>query len=172
MKDSQAENKDEQDPDAKKEAPPNGAKAEEDVDMSNDAEESKKNAGAEPGNLEGAQKGIQADGSGVTEDKIDMESAKDQEKVDKPQVETQKELGSGEQDKANLATAEGEGKWKTDGSATEAEGKLKEKDVANINDEELKNSGVTEISKKVEGEVIENGSHDSAAGKVKPSVTA
>ncbi|XP_031271905.1 methyl-CpG-binding domain-containing protein 11-like [Pistacia vera] len=170
VKESQAENKDEQDPDAKNEAPPNRAKAEEDVDMSNDAvEASKKNAGAEPGNLQGAQNGIQDDGLGVTEDKIDMESAKDQEKVGKPQVETQKELRSGEQDKANLATAEGKGKQKTDGSSPEAEGELKEKDAANINDEELNKSGVSEISKKVE-EVIENGSHDSA--KVKPSVTA
>ncbi|XP_044472177.1 methyl-CpG-binding domain-containing protein 10-like isoform X2 [Mangifera indica] len=115
LEESQAENKDEQDPDAKIEAlPPKGAKAEEVIDMPKNAEVSKKDAGAKP------------DVSEVTEHIIEMESAKDQEKVDKPQVETQQE---------NLNT-----------------------------------SGPNEISK-VE-EVIDNGCHNSDAGKLKPSVTA
>lgn len=167
VKESQAENKDEHDLDG---APPNGAKVEEDVDMSN-VEVSKKIDGAEPGNLVGAQNGIQADVAGVPEDNIEMENAKDQEKFSKPPVETQNELGSGEHDKANLA-AVGEGKQKTDGSAPEAEGEHKEKDASNIDDGGLNNSGFNEISKKVEGEVTKNGTQETDAGKIKPEVTA
>ncbi|KAL9443351.1 hypothetical protein AB3S75_016667 [Citrus x aurantiifolia] len=145
VKESRDENEVDQGPDAKTEAGPSGeAKVGEDANKSTDAEESKKTE-AEPGNLKETQDGTQADSSGVTQDKAGIEGAKNEEKVDQPQVETQKEFGSGEQDKADPAAAEEETKQKTNRSAPEAE-ELREKGAVNGSGEEL--NSVNQISRR------------------------
>ena len=165
VKESRDENEVDQGPDTKIEAGPSGeAKVGDDANKLTDAEESKKTK-AEPGNLKETQDGTQADSSGVTQDKTGIEGAKNEEKVDQPQVETHKEFGSGEQDKADPAAAEEETKQKTNRSAPEAE-ELKEKGAVNGGGEEF--NSVNQISKKVEVEAIENGSRGSDAGEVKP----
>lgn len=165
LKESLDENEGDQGPDTKTEDGPSGeAKVGEDAKKSTDGEESKKTR-AEPGNLRQTRDGTQADSSGVTPDKTGIESAEDEEKVDQPQVETEKEFGSGEQHKADPAAAEEETKQNTNRSAPEAE-ELKEKGAVNGGGEEL--NSVNQISKKVEGEAIENGIRGSDAGEVKP----
>ncbi|KAJ4708246.1 Methyl-CpG-binding domain-containing protein [Melia azedarach] len=167
VKESRDENEDEQDPDAKAVfAAPGEAKVGEDVNTSSDAEESKKSTKAEAGNLKEAQGGMQADSSGVTKDKTGVGSAKDQEKIDQPQVEMGKALGSGEQEKADPATSKVEGEQKTNKSAPEAE-ELRQKATVNGSGEELNSSGVNQSSKKG-AEVIENGIRGSDADEVKP----
>lgn len=162
LKESRDENEGDQGPDTKTEDGPSGeAKVGEDAKKSTDGEESKK---TKPGNLKETRDGTQADSSGVTPDKTGIESAKDEEKVDQPRVETEKEFGSGEQDKADPAPAEEETKQNTNRSAPEAE-ELKEKGAVNGSGEEL--NSVNQISK-VEGEAIENGSRGSDASEVKP----
>jgi len=96
-----------------------------------------------------------------------------QEKTLEPQAEAEKEDGSQQQEKTDTGAGderkyevEGEGKEKDNTSALESEGEIKDKSVTGNNDEH--NAGVHENSNKVEGEVIENGSHNSEAREVKP----
>ncbi|KAH7572418.1 hypothetical protein JRO89_XS04G0253800 [Xanthoceras sorbifolium] len=173
VNESQDQNEDEQVPDTKIEAALEESKDGKDVNISNDSDECKKIAEAEPGNLVVSQDGMQAGSSGVTPDKTEIEGATYQGKNDQSQVGTENELRK--QDIANTVTAEEkgyeverDGRQETNKSAPEAEEQRKKEEVANSNDEEHDSSGVSNISKKVEGEVTENGSHGSDAGEVKP----
>lgn len=154
-------------------APPKEGKVGQEVNIPNDAEESKKSAEAELEISKGTLGGKEVEVSEVTIDKNEkLEGANVQEKALEPQVEAEKEDGSRQQDKTDTAAgderkyeAEEEGKEKDNKSALESEGEIKEKSVTGNNDEH--NTGVHENSNKVEGEVIENGSHGEAR-EVKP----
>lgn len=163
-----------QDADTKTEAaPPKEGKVGQEVNIPNDAEESKKSAEAELEISKGTLGGKEVEVSEVTIDKNEkLEGANVQEKALEPQVEAEKEDGSRQQVKTDTAAgderkykAEEEGKEKDNTSALESEGEIKEKSVTGNNDEH--NTGVHENSNKVEGEVIENGSHGEAR-EVKP----
>jgi hypothetical protein len=163
-----------QDADTKTEAaPPKDGKVGE-VNIPNDAEESKKTAEAGLEISKGAVGGKEAEVSEVTQDeKEKLKGANAQEKALEPQVEAEKEDGSRQQDKTDTTAADErkyevkeEGKEKDKTSPLESEGGIKEKSVTGNNDEHK--AGVNENSNKVEGEVIENGSHKTGAREVKP----
>uniref|UniRef100_A0A5B6YQ50 Putative methyl-CpG-binding domain-containing protein 11 isoform X1 n=1 Tax=Davidia involucrata TaxID=16924 RepID=A0A5B6YQ50_DAVIN len=130
--------------------------------------EHKKIAEAEPGNSKETHIGEVADGSEATQnEKEKMEDVKVQEPA-----EAEKEDGTGEQDKHDTGIAEEknnevEGEKEHKSSAFGSEGETNEKEAANKNNAEQNNLD-NEISKKVEGEVTENGSHGSEAGEAKP----
>lgn len=172
-KESQDEKEDEKVPNTKTEAASEESKDGKDVNVSNNADDCKKNAKAEPGKLEVSQEAMQAGNSVVTQDKTEIEGAKDLGKDDQSQVGTENELASGKQDIVKPVTAEEkgyeverEGRQESNKSAPEAEPEWKEK-VLNCNNEEHDRSDV-DISKKVEGEVTENGSRGGDADKVEP----
>lgn len=162
-----------QDADTKTEAaPPKDGKVGV-VIIPNDAEESKKTAEAGLEISKGTLGGKEAEVSEVTQDENEkLKGANVQEKDLEPQVEAEKEDGSRQQDKTDTAAGEGEYEVKEEGkekdkiSPLESEGEIKEKSVTGNNDEHK--AGVNENSNKVEGEVIENGSHDTKAREVKP----
>jgi hypothetical protein len=164
-----------QDADTKTEAAlPKEGKVGQEVNIPNDAEESKKTAEAELEISKGTLVGKEAEVSEVTQDENEKSvGANVQEKTLEPQAEAEKEDGSQQQEKTDTGAGderkyevEGEGKEKDNTSALESEGEIKDKSVTGNNDEH--NAGVHENSNKVEGEVIENGSHNSEAREVKP----
>uniref|UniRef100_A0A5B6YQ15 Putative methyl-CpG-binding domain-containing protein 11 isoform X1 n=1 Tax=Davidia involucrata TaxID=16924 RepID=A0A5B6YQ15_DAVIN len=153
--------------------PPEEAKLGEDVQMPDDAEELKKNA--EPGNSKETQIGEVADGSEANQnEKEKMDDVKVEEKVEQTPVEAEREDCIGEQEKQETGIAEekkneveGE-KEKHKSTALGSEGETEEKEAAIMNNAEQNNLMDYDISKKVEGEVTENGSHGSKAGEAKP----
>lgn len=170
-KDVVKENQDEkgQDTDTKTEAlPTEEGKGGQDVNVSAKTEERKTEA--EPGNSKGV-----TGGAGVTEnEKEKLESKKVQEKDEQPQVEAAKKHESGEQDKTD-ANAEAvpteekkdEDKEKHNTHVPESEGEIKDKEAVNCSNEKL-DCTVVEMKEKVDGEMVENGSHSGNAGEVKP----
>ncbi|KAF5725832.1 methyl-CpG-binding domain-containing protein 10-like isoform X1 [Tripterygium wilfordii] len=167
--------------DSKDEAQDTGAKTEaasskeakgEDVNISNDTEKDEKIPDTDPDHPKGTQIGTGAGDSGVTEDENEkVEGEKAEEKYEEPQVVTEREHGSGEQDKTCTEISKeeqnekvGEEKDEHMRSAPESEGELKEKAVDG-NDEKQGKAGVNEPSKEAE-EVTENGSCSGDVNKV------
>ncbi|KAA8535111.1 hypothetical protein F0562_030114 [Nyssa sinensis] len=141
---------------------PEEVKLGEDIQMPNDAVHKK--SAEEPGNSKETLVGEVADGSEATQkEKEKTDDVKVQEKVQQTPAEAEKEDGTGEQDKEDTIIAEEkkkeeEGEEKHKSSAFESVG-----ETNNAEQNYLDN----EISKKVEGEVTENGSHGSKAGEAK-----
>ncbi|XP_059645918.1 methyl-CpG-binding domain-containing protein 11-like [Cornus florida] len=170
LKENQEENKDAtQDTDTKVEdAPPEEIKASQDVKMTDDAEEHKTNAEAEPENSKEIQVVEVADGSEVTQnDKGKMENVQVQENTEQKPIEEGRDNGSEKQDKLETGTDE-EKKYEVDGeeeknksSVFGSKGETKEKEVVNMINLEQNNM----MDK---GEVIENGSYGNQAGEAKP----
>ncbi|KAF5459171.1 hypothetical protein F2P56_023149 [Juglans regia] len=154
-------------------APKEGKDGQE-VDVPNDAGESKKTAEAALDIPKGTIDGKEAKDSEVTQNEnAKLEGANNVEKALQPQVEAEKVDGSWEQDKTDSVYAdakkyevEGEEKEKDNKSAIESGGETK--DHSGKGDSGGLNADVHDKKGKVEGEVIENGSHGSKVREVKP----
>ncbi|CAL5400410.1 unnamed protein product [Camellia sinensis] len=146
VKENQDEQKDETcDTEGKAEDAPEEAKLGQDVKMP-DADESKDRE-AEPGNSKAVEIGKVADSSEVTgNDKGKAEEPEVQEKVEQIPVEEKPDTRIAEEKTCQM------------------EGEVKE---GQTNEEQHKSMD-NEISKKVEGTVIENGDHGNEAGESKP----
>lgn len=151
-------------------APKEGKDGQE-VDVPNDAGESKKTAEAALDIPKGSIDGKEAKDSEITQNEnAKLEGANNVEKAQQPQVEAEKVDGSWEQDKtdadAKKYEVEGEEKEKDNKSAIESGGETK--DHSGKGDSGGLNADVHDKKGKVEGEVIENGSHGSEVREVKP----
>lgn len=144
----------------------------EEVNIPNDAEESKTTAEAELKISKGTLCGKETVVLEITQDKNEkLEGENVEEKASEPQVEAEKEDGSHEQDKTDNTAGderknEVEADCKEKDNRSAAESEVREKSATGNNAEN--NVGVNEKSSRVEAEVIENGSHGNKAGEVKP----
>ncbi|XP_061992144.1 methyl-CpG-binding domain-containing protein 11-like [Rosa rugosa] len=112
-------------------------------------------------------KEVEGSGSGEQNEKKGLEGGKVEEKVGQPPSEAQEKEVTGDQGKADIATAhedkhEGEGEEKEKHNESET----KEKEAAQGKDEEHKSSGVHELGKKIEAAVTDNCSNGNEAAKV------
>lgn len=158
----------------KTEGTPKEGKTGQEVNLSNDGEESKKTAEAKLKILKETAGEKEAEVSEVAPtENAKLKGANDQEKAQQPQVEAEKEDRSQEPDKPDTVGAdgkkygaEGEGKEGDSRSALESEGEIKENSMKGNNDDHK--ADVHEKTNMVEGEFIENGSRGGNTPEVKP----
>ncbi|GAV82498.1 MBD domain-containing protein [Cephalotus follicularis] len=178
-KDTEKENHDENSDKAKEtntktEGTPEEAKVGQDFNTCNDVEGLEEKADTKTEISQGTKGDVAVHDSGVIRNEKEEESAKTQRKSEQPQAAAEKEHVSREHDKADTANAvehkqEVEGEEKHENRSTpDPEGEIKEKDAADGNRKEHDISGFDQISNKVEGEVIKNGSHGIDAVGMKP----
>ncbi|CAL5438877.1 unnamed protein product [Camellia sinensis] len=159
-KDVVEENQDQKNKDKTHGLEPEEAKLGDDDIKMPDAEECKKDGEAKQGNSKEAQVGKVADGSEVTQnDKGKVEDTDVHEKVEQTSLEAEKPDTAIVEEKCQM-----EGQEKADQTSNEKE--ATEKKI-----EEQNTLMDNEVSKKAEGEVIENGSHVGKAGGSEPQVT-
>lgn len=159
-KDVVEENQDQKNKDKMHGLEPEEAKLGDDDVKMPDAEECKKDGESKQGNSKEAQVGKVADGSEVTQnDKGKAEDTDVQEKVEQTSLEAEKLDTTIVEEKCQMEAQEKADQTSNEKEATEK--KIEEQNTLMDN----------EVSKKAEGEVIENGSHVGKAGDSEPQVT-